>query len=106
MQASGILLEMIFPKVHSVLAALVRAIIAVDTTHSMSCSHLSAGNLLIGILESLIYRRVIDVTLGHVIQDVADISKWHLVSILVLNIIEELCEICQRLKDLRSGCLH
>jgi hypothetical protein len=54
----------------------------------------------------LIYRRVIDVTLGHVIQDVADISKWHLVSILVLNIIEELCEICQRLKDLRSGCLH
>jgi hypothetical protein len=74
MKILRVLLQMIFPEVYAKLGALVRPIVAINTSHSMSACHFDTCDFSVYIFKPLEECRVVYVTLGHMIEQVSNVS--------------------------------
>lgn len=66
---------MIFPEVDTKLGSLVRPVVTIDATHSMSAGHLDTCDFSVHILKALEESGIIYFALSNMVKQITDVSQ-------------------------------
>jgi len=89
-EALGVSLKVVLPVVNSILGPLVRSIIAIHAAHGVSRGHFNTRYLSINVFEAFEESGIVNITLGHVIEKITNISQRELESALIFDVINKL----------------
>jgi hypothetical protein len=83
---------MAFPVVNAIASPLVASVVTIDSSHGVTGSHFSACDLAVDTFKACEEIRIVDLTLGYVIEQVSYVLCGQFVAPLVFDGIDHLCD--------------